>query len=114
MATKPNAPIVTAYLAEQGAEWSADAIAAALAAEEANQARRCRVPVPTVDEPDPEWPADLAEALCRRVAANLAVRAVPLGVQSSINDFGVSSTRVGGLDREVRRLEAPYRKLVKG
>jgi hypothetical protein len=56
----------------------------------------------------------LLEALCRRVAHNLAVRALPLGLQATIGDGAALATRVGGTDAEVRRLEAPYRKLVVG
>lgn len=87
-------------------DWSDDEIAAALASETAAQARVCRIPVANVP--------DLAEALCRRVAHNLAVRALPLGVQASITDAGSTGFRVGGTDAEVRRLEAPYRRLVIG
>lgn len=60
------------------------------------------------------YPADLLEALCRRVAANLANRALPLGLQSSVSEAGVGFARIGGGDREVARLEAPYRKVVVG
>ena len=48
------------------------------------------------------------------MAHNLALRALPLGVQASISDMAVATTRVGGLDAEVARLEAPYRKVVFG
>lgn len=98
-----------AYLADSGTEWSPETVAAAFAAEKAAQARRCRVP-----GDDQEWPADLVEALFRRVAANLANRALPLGLQSSITELGTGFARTGGGDREVRRLEAPYRRLVVG
>lgn len=53
---------------------------------------------------------DLDEALCRRVACNLARRGLPLGVQMS----EVSGTRIATHDPEIRRLEAPYRKLAVG
>jgi hypothetical protein len=79
-------------------------VAAALAAEKVAQAHWCDVPLDS--EP---WPADLAEALCRRVAHNLAVRSNPTGVQTAESEFGVTQLRVGGLDAEVRRLEGPYR-----
>jgi hypothetical protein len=58
------------------------------------------------------WPSDLVEALCRRVARNLAMRALPLAVQMSNTDMGAVATRLGSSDPEVRRLEAPYRRLV--
>lgn len=53
--------------------------------------------------------SDLNEALARRVAANLANRNLPLGVQTQIAEFGTVANRVGGRDREVMRLEGPYR-----
>lgn len=60
------------------------------------------------------WPADLAEALYRRVAHNLALRALHLGVSVNVAEAAVSTRFVGGEDREVLRLEAPYRRLVVG
>lgn len=89
-----------------GHSWSDAEITAALAAETAAQAAVCLVPV------DP--PADLREALFRRVAHNLAVRALPLGIQASMSEASVSTNRVGGTDAEVRRLEAPHRLVVIG
>lgn len=103
----PTVQDVLEYLGDT--EWDEATVTAAFNAEKAAQAARCRVPAD-----DTDWPADLAEALCRRVAANLANRALPLGLQSSITEVGVGFSRVGGGDREVRRLEAPYRKLVVG
>jgi hypothetical protein len=79
----------------------------ALAAEKAAQAARCRVPAD-----DAAWPADLAEALFRRVARNLAMRGVPLAVLQG--DAEAGSLIPPGQDSEVRRLEAPHRKLVFG
>lgn len=105
----PTLTEVTAYLGESGTDWDQSAIEAALIAEQAAQARRCRVPADAA-----AWPGDLVEALCRRVAANLANRALPLGLQSSISEAGVGFARTGGGDREVRRLEAPYRKVIVG
>jgi len=57
------------------------------------------------------WP--LREALCRRVQVNLARRALPLGVIEQASD-GAGPSFVPRNDPEVRRLEAPYRKLVVG
>lgn len=107
--TAPTVEDVQAYLSDSGSHWDTEAVTAAHAAEKAAQARRCRVPAD-----DAEWPADLAEALCRRVAANLANRSLPLGLQSSITEVGAAFARTGGGDREVTRLEAPYRRLVVG
>jgi len=101
---KPNLEKVKAYLGATTVNDDVE-IASALASETAAQARRCRVPAD-----DAGWPADLAEALCRRVAVNLANRALPLGLQSAISEVGVAQARVGGDDREVRRLEKPFRR----
>lgn len=88
---------------------SDDKVRSSFASEAASQAHRCRVPVGDVP-----WPDDLVEALYRRVANSLAVRAVPLGLQVTMTEAAVSTVHVGGLDAMVRRLEAPYRKLVIG
>lgn len=101
----PTTEETTAYLADSGSSWTPEQIAAAYAAEKAAQASVCKVPA----DADP-WPADLAEALFRRVAHNLALRALPLGVAPSITDGAIAIARPGGTDAEVRRLEAPYRK----
>lgn len=106
----PAAEAATAYLATAGAgSWSQGDVNGAYAAEKAAQARRCRVPAD-----DGTWPADLVEALFRRIAVNLALRSLPLAVSASIGEAGTATNRVGGRDPEVTRLEAPYRKLVKG
>lgn len=97
----PDRSAVAAYLGSDHS-WDPAELVAALAAETAAQARAVRVPDP--------YPADLAEALLRRVAHNLALRALPLGVQSAISEMAVATNRVGGTDAEVRRLEAPYRR----
>lgn len=106
----PTSISAQAYLAPMQGEWDVSDIEKAFVAEKASQRKRCRVPDDILDA----WPADLVEALHRRVAHNLALRALPLGLDSSIGELGVSQQRVGGLDAEVRRLEAPYRKLVVG
>ena len=77
----------------------------ALAAETAAQAARCRV-TPYTD--------DLREALMRRVARNLAARAIPVATWTSFEGGGGASTRVPTSDPEIARLEAPYRRLVVG
>lgn len=97
----PSLEAVVAYLGD-ASSWTNDQITEALAAETAAQAAVCKVP--TV------WPADLTEALKRRVAHNLSLRSLPLGVQSSMSEMSVSTIRVGGTDAEVKRLEAPYRR----
>jgi len=80
---------------------TAEEIEQALIAETCAQADRCRV------EP---YTDALAEALMRRVARNLAMRSVPLGVQA--DEMG--GKYIGSNDPEVRRLEGPYRRLVVG
>lgn len=92
---------VVTYL---GDTTSADAtaIADALAAESMAQRHACRIPVP--------YPPDLAQALKRRVARNLAARAVPVA-SFTMFEGGGSVTRVPGRDPETARLEAPYRRL---
>lgn len=102
----PTLAEVQAYLASAGPQsWQAADVAGALAAELAAQARVCRVPA--------QYPADLREALFRRVARNLAARAVPV---SSFTSFegGATSTRVPTKDPEIARLEGPFRRLAVG
>lgn len=112
MPTAPDLDDVKAYLGDQNA-WTDDEITAALAAEIAAQARVVQFPA---DPPEPAaplaYPADLQEALFRRVAHNLALRGLPLGVSVDLTESAVATTRVGGTDAEVRRLEAPHRRLV--
>jgi hypothetical protein len=113
----PIAPDLTATKAYLGTDtsWSDAEITAALASETAAQVRAVRLPADPLDgngNPVPQaYPADLAEALFRRVAHNLAVRALPLGVQAVIADGAVATNNVGGLDAEVRRLERPFRRV---
>jgi hypothetical protein len=90
------------YLGHDADQWDDDALLGALAAETADQASRLRVPTPR--------PASVSEALWRRVARNLAMRTLPLGLTQS----ETGSMYLGSRDPEVRRLEAPYRKVVVG
>lgn len=76
----------------------------ALDAEAAAQRRVCKVPA--------TYPADLRQALLRRCARNLAMRRIPLAAQQGDADKG--SLIPPGRDPEVRRFEAPYRRLVMG
>ncbi len=80
------------------------AIQGAINAETAAQAGKCRMPDPIPD--------DLVEALYRRVVCNLARRKLPLAMLQGDADGGAA--RLPGNDPEVRRLEAPHRKLVTG
>lgn len=83
--------------------WSGTEIQRALDAERAAQAKVCRVD---------QYGPDLREALLRRVARNLAARAVPLAQSSSFD--GGQAVTVPYNDPEIRRLEGPYRKRVIG
>lgn len=84
--------------------WNDDEIQCALDAEEAAQRSKCTIPDPV--------PVDLEEALKRRVQRNLAMRRLPLAVLQGDAEGG--SMVLPGRDPEVRRLEAPYPRLVVG
>lgn len=100
----PTLTAVKTYLGEVAAQWTDPDLTDALTAEAAAQARVCRVRA--------DYPADLREALLRRVQRNLAMRALPLAVLQG--DAEAGSTVLPGRDPEVRRLEAPHRKVVVG
>lgn len=97
---------VTAYVAATGLTAAEGNLTAALLAEAGDQSNRCRVPA----EHEDYMVTPLLEALCRRVAHNLAVRPLPLGAQMLVTDAAAVATPVGGHDPEVRRLEGPYRR----
>ncbi|RYB91003.1 hypothetical protein EUA93_18890 [Nocardioides oleivorans] len=100
----PGLPEVLDYLNSAGLPTSNEgAILTALDAETAAQLKAVKVP-------EDGYTADLVEALCRRVAHTLTIRPLALGLQVELSDTTGISTRVGGLDAEVRRLEAPYRR----
>jgi hypothetical protein len=73
----------------------------ALQAEAAAQRHSCRVPA--------VYPPDLRQALLRRVARNLAARAVPLTSFTSFEGGG-TSTRIPRVDVEIARFEGPFRR----
>lgn len=77
----------------------------ALTAEAAAQRSRCKIPA--------NYPADLRQALLRRVARNLAARSVPVATFTSFEGGGTSS-RVPQIDAEIARLEGPFRKRTVG
>ena len=106
--------VVKAYLAESDPDhsWPEGQVTSAFNAERAAQAHACVVPPVTV--PEEEWPADLVSALGRRVQHNLALQALPLGLQTAMGEAGVAMRNVGGKDAEVERLEGPYRRVVFG
>jgi len=84
--------------------WTDDEIQDALDAEAAAQRSACRVPA--------TYPADLRQALLRRVARNLALRKLPLMVLRGDSQSG--DTLPPARDAEVRRFEASHRKLIAG
>jgi hypothetical protein len=98
----PDVDDVRAYL--DGDSYDDEQIAGALAAESDAQRRVCSVPA--------AYPNDLREALLRRVQRNLVMRAQPLMVIPGAED-GAPSV-IPSRDAEVRRLEAPFRKLIVG
>ena len=53
---------------------------------------------------------ELNEALCRRVYVNLSKRPFPLGVADASGDSD-GRVFVPAIDREIRRLEAPFRRI---
>jgi hypothetical protein len=101
--TRPDMSAVKAYLGDTS--YTDEEISDALAAETAAQARACRIPA--------DYPEDLAQALKRRVARNLAARAVPVASFTSFEGGG-TSTRVPKRDAEIARFEAPFLRLVTG
>ncbi|HET6874648.1 MAG TPA: hypothetical protein VFH70_07710 [Acidimicrobiales bacterium] len=113
----PFVPTITdlkGYLGAEAPGWSDEVLTAALATETTAQSRACAIPhatdPATGGDLGPDYPADLAEALYRRVAHNLATRSLPLGIQTTLTDMAVATTGVGALPAKVRALEAPYRR----
>lgn len=100
-AARPDVSQVLTYLGTDNSYSSSD-VADALAAETVAQAARCHIPL--------DYPDDLAQALKRRVARNLAARSVPVATYTSFNGGG-TATRVPNLDAEIRRFEGPYLRL---
>jgi len=100
----PTAADVSVYLGANAGTWSMDEIGDALAAERSAQRDRCGERA--------VYPDSLRQALLRRCQRNLAMRRLPLAILSGDADAG--PTILPGRDPEVRRLEAPYRRLVVG
>lgn len=97
---------VKAYLASIGVpvgKYSDAVLLQVIATETAAQNAKCR----------PSSSPDLAEALQRRVVINLARRGITLGVIEQSSDGG-GPAFIPRQDAEVKRLEAPFRRLVVG
>jgi hypothetical protein len=86
------------------AQFSDGQLSDVLASEAASQALVCTIP--------DDYPPDLRQALLRRVARALAMRALPLGMQ--VGDADTGPALLPGRDPEVRRLEAGHRRLAVG
>lgn len=101
----PDVDDVDAYLRSGSGDhsWSADDMLDALNAEAAAQRRVCRIRA--------VYPADLRQALLRRVQRNLALRPNALAMFRGDAETGDPQAFLPGTDPEVRRLERPYRKL---
>lgn len=100
----PDADALAHYLRDDAASWETEDLDDALAVEAAAQRSVCRVGA--------IYPDDLRGALLRRAQRNLAMRALPLAIPQGDADAG--ATILPGRDPEVRRLEAPHRKLTIG
>lgn len=101
----PNVDDVVVYLREGAASWDRDDLQDALDAETQGQADMCRIGA--------IYTSALRQALLRRVQRNLALRQLPLAVLQGDAETGQSRV-LPGRDPEVRRFEAPYRRLVVG
>jgi hypothetical protein len=100
----PTVDDVAFYLRSIAGTWTTVELQDALNAERSAQRDRCGERA--------IYPDALRQALLRRVSRNLAMRLLPLAVNTGDADAG--PTILPGNDPEVRRLEAPYRRLVMG
>lgn len=110
MAEIPTVTQVRAWLKVTADDISDPALQQVIDAEAQDQARKCRWQPPPPADPVP-YPAQLAQAVLRRVGRELAARGVPLGV-SAADEFG--SVRLPANDAEIARLEGTYRRVVFG
>lgn len=95
---------VARYLKGAAASWSMAELQEELDSETEHQQAKCGVRA--------VYPAPLRKALLRRVQRALAMRALPLATVQGDADGG--NILLPGNDPEVRRLEAPYRRLPTG
>lgn len=103
-------PTVAEAIAYLGPDSSAteEEVTSAYATELSQQRRTLRSKYVAMDVGT--WPADVKEALFARIARRLELRRLPLGVQPTMTEAGPSTIQVGGYDREISRLERPYRR----
>lgn len=99
----PDLAYVKEYLRDGAAPWSDDEIADALATETGRQRDACTIPL--------AYPAQLREALCRRVQRNLAMRALPLAYRV---DGEGQAVRMSRHDPVIKEIEDHYPKAVTG
>lgn len=106
-AEMPTAGDVLDYLTSggQSSSFSEQQIESFLASERAAQARRCRIPA--------SYPPDLRMALLRRVQRAMAMKGIVYDGETTDFDGGTTTFRPTS-DPEIRRLEAPYRKVILG
>lgn len=102
-AAMPDITDVNDYLGDHS--YADEQLQDALDAEAAAQRARCRVRA--------VYPADLRQALLRRVMRNLAMRGQPFSILQGDGEGGGNSVLPTN-DPEVRRLEAPHRKWTVG
>lgn len=98
----PAVADVNAYLGANS--WTPAEIAAVLAAEAASQRATCAVPA--------YYPADLREALLRRVVRTLGMRRAPLA--QPVGDAEAGGSVIPPYDPEIQRLERPHKRLLVG
>lgn len=103
-------PTVAEAIAYLGPDSSAteEQVTSAYATELSQQRRTLKSKYVAVDVGT--WPDDVKEALFARIARRLELRRLPLGVQPAMTEAGPSTIQVGGYDREISRLERPYRR----
>lgn len=100
----PNVADVVVYLegGKKTTSFDPDVIETFLASESAAQRSRCRIPA--------AYPPDLRMALLRRVQRAMAMKGIVYDGQTGPDGDSYTPTN----DPEIRRLEAPYRKVLLG
>lgn len=93
------------YLGPAAAQYTDPVLASVIASEASAQATRVQSQYLMFE--------DVLEALKRRCQRALALRALPLGLTDASGDSG-DRAYVPGQDAEIRRMEAPYRRIVVG